>query len=114
VLTARAKGASELRILTRHVSRLVLGTTVAALAIDIGAGITSAIYIETIYGLPGLGQQALVALGARPSIERGYDLPSMVGIVFVVAATVVVLNIAADVAGAWLNPQIRLGAANRR
>jgi peptide/nickel transport system permease protein len=109
VLTARAKGASELRILTRHASRLVLGTTLAALAIDIGTGITAAIYIETIYGLPGLGQQALVALGTRPSIERGYDLPSMVGIVLVVAATVVILNIAADLATAWLNPRVRLG-----
>jgi peptide/nickel transport system permease protein len=111
VLVLRAKGASDLRILVRHVSRLVLGSTLAMLAIDVGTGITAAIYVETIYGLPGLGQQALVALGARPSIEQGYDLPSLVGIVFVVAIAVVVLNLLADLAGAWLNPRIKLAGS---
>lgn len=108
VLTARAKGASELRILLRHVFRLVAGTTVTMFAFDVGTSITAAIYVETVYRLPGLGHQALIALGAEAGVENGYDLPTMTAIVVVVACTVVVLNVLADVIAGWLDPRIRL------
>lgn len=107
VTAARAKGVSERRLLTHHLLRAVLGTTVAMLAIDIGTAVTASIYVETVFGLPGLGHQALIALGANSTVERGYDLPTMVGIVFVVALAVVVLNVLADIALAWLDPRVR-------
>lgn len=113
VLTARAKGASERRVLTHHVLRNIAGTTVTMLAFDVGTSITAAVYVETVYRLPGLGHQALVALGAEAGVESGYDLPTMTAIVVVVAAAVVVLNVIADLAAGWLDPRIRLVRAPR-
>ena len=105
VLTARAKGADERRVLTHHLLRPVSATIVTMFAFDVGVGITAAMYVETVYGLPGLANQALTALGARN--EPGYDLPMMTGIVLVVATTIVVLNILADLAAMKLDPRIR-------
>jgi len=109
VTVARAKGASEVRILVRHLLRAVAGTTVTMLALDIGTAVTAAIYVETIYALPGLGHLALTALGANSLTEAGYDLPTMAAIVLVVAAAIVVLNFLADLVAARLDPRIRLG-----
>lgn len=108
VTVARAKGASELRILVGHLLRAVAGTTIAMLALDIGAAVTASIYVETIYGLPGVGRLALTALGANGFVEAGYDLPTMAAIVLVVAVTIVVLNLLADLAAKALDPRIQL------
>jgi peptide/nickel transport system permease protein len=109
VLTARAKGASELRIFGRHALRFVSGTVVTMAAFDVGASITAAIYVETVYGLHGLASEVLQALGTNPD-EPGYDLPLMTGVVVVVATSVVVLNLLADLLASWLDPRIRLRA----
>jgi peptide/nickel transport system permease protein len=112
VTVARAKGASELRILARHLLRAVAGTTVAMLALDIGTAVTASIYVESIYSLPGLGHLALIALGANGLTEAGYDLPTMAMIVLTVAVSIVVLNLLADLVAARLDPRIQL--AGRR
>lgn len=111
VLTARAKGASELRIFGRHALRFVAGTVVTMAAFDVGASVTAAIYVEWVFGLHGLASQVLQALGTDPS-EPGYDLPLMTGVVVVVATSVVVLNLLADLLAGWLDPRIRLRAAS--
>lgn len=108
VTVARAKGASELRILVRHLLRAVAGTTLAMLALDIGTAVTAAIYVETIYNLPGLGHLALTALGANGLTEAGYDLPTMAAIVLIVALTIVCLNLVADLTANKLDPRIQL------
>jgi peptide/nickel transport system permease protein len=110
VLTARAKGASELRILGRHALRFVAGTVVTMAAFDVGASVTAAIYVEWVFGLHGLASEVLLALGTDPS-EPGYDLPLMTGVVVVVATSVVTLNLLADLVASWLDPRIRLRAA---
>ena len=111
VTVARAKGASELRILVRHLLRAVAGTTIAMLALDIGTAVTAAIYVETIYSLPGVGQLALTALGANGLTEAGYDLPTMAVIVLFVAGGIVLLNLLADLVAARLDPRIRLSGS---
>ena len=105
VTTARAKGASEWLIATRHVLRNATGPLLAMVATDIGTVVTAAIYIETIYGLSGLGLQVVANLNGG----HGYDLTVLVGIVFVVAATITVLNTVADIATVALDPRVRLG-----
>jgi ABC-type dipeptide/oligopeptide/nickel transport system permease subunit len=104
ISTARAKGASEPRILRVHALRNAVGPLLPMLAIDAGTAITAAIYIETVFNLPGLGQKSVTALSGAAG---GYDLPLIVGIVAVVGTFVVLLNVAADAAGAWLDPRIR-------
>jgi peptide/nickel transport system permease protein len=104
VSTARAKGASEARVLAHHVPRNAFGPLVPMLAVDAGTAITAAIYVETVFGLHGFGS---LAVGALSGTGGGYDLPVIAGIVTVVGTAVVVVNIAADAAAAWLDPRIR-------
>jgi peptide/nickel transport system permease protein len=104
ISTARAKGASETRVLGMHAMRNAFGPILPMLAIDAGTAITAAIYVETVFGLQGLGALAVRALSGAAG---GYDLPLIVAIVAVVGGFVVVLNVASDVLGAWLDPRIR-------
>jgi peptide/nickel transport system permease protein len=109
ITTARAKGASEARVVAGHALRNAIGPVLPMLAIDAGTAITAAIYVETVFGLPGIGSLAVRALSGQTG---GYDLPLTVGIVTVVGAFVVLLNMGADVAGAWLDPRVRATAAS--
>jgi peptide/nickel transport system permease protein len=104
ISTARAKGASETRVVLAHALRNAIGPVLPMLAIDAGTAITAAIYVETVFGLQGLGSLAVRAFSGQAG---GYDLPLTAGIVTVVGAFVVLLNVGADVAGAWLDPRIR-------
>jgi peptide/nickel transport system permease protein len=110
VLTARGKGASEFRVLRVHVLRNSLAPVLVMLAADAGTAITAAIYVETIFGMSGLG---LLAVNALSGDFAGFDLPIIVGVVTTVAAAVVALNVAADLVAAALDPRIRTGGAAR-
>lgn len=107
--TARAKGASEWRALYRHALRNAVTPVVPMIAIDAGTAITAAIYVETVFGLNGIGLLAVQALSGQLG---GYDLPLIAGIVAVVGAFVVLLSIAADIATAWLDPRIQTRAVS--
>lgn len=109
ISTARAKGASETRVVLGHALRNAIGPVLPMLAVDAGTAITAAIYVELVFGMPGLGSLAVGALSGRAG---GYDLPLVAGIVAVIGAFVVLLNVAADVAGAWLDPRIRTKTAS--
>ena len=104
ISTARAKGASETRVVVGHALRNAIGPVLPMLAIDAGTAITAAIYVETVFGLRGLGSLAVSAFSGQAG---GYDLPLTAGIVTTIGAFVVLLNISADVGGAWLDPRIR-------
>ena len=104
IATARAKGATEARVLGGHAMRNAFGPLLPMLAVDAGTAITAAIYVETVFGLQGLGALSVRALSGSAG---GYDLPLIVAIVAVVGTIVVLLNVAGDVAGAWLDPRIR-------
>ena len=105
VVTARAKGASELRVVLRHVLRPALLPLVTMIGMDLGAALTAAIYIETIYGFGGLGALMLSTL-SNPA--GTFDLPVIGAIFFVVAVTIVLLNLIVDLLYTWLDPRIRL------
>ena len=105
VVTARAKGASELRILRRHVLKNALLPITTMLAMDMGTALTAAIYVETVFGLPGLGLSAIAAISGA---NGPFDLPVILAIVFVVATTIVVLTLLVDLAYGFLDPRIRL------
>lgn len=104
VLTARAKGASERRVVTRHVARNALGPIAAMLAVDVAIIVTAAIYVETIFGLPGIGR--LVA--GNLSGGTGYDISVLVGIVVLVAVSITIVNLFSDLTVRTLDPRVRL------
>jgi len=105
IVTARAKGASELRVVLRHVLRPALLPLVTMIGMDLGAALTAVIYIETIYGFFGLGSLMLETLS---NVSGTFDLPVIGAIFFVVAVTIVLLNLIVDLLYTWLDPRIRL------
>ena len=101
IRTARAKGLSERRIVYRHALRAAITPVVTQFGIDLATVLGGAIITETVFGLPGLGQNVVGAIGRE-------DLPVIQGIVLVAAAFIVVANIVVDAIYAVLDPRVRL------
>jgi peptide/nickel transport system permease protein len=106
VTTARAKGAGERRVVISHALPNATGPLLPMIALDAGTAIMAAIYIETIFGLPGLGFLAVQALSGE-FFTFHYDLPFILALVFTIGLFVVVLSTLADIANAWLDPRLR-------
>jgi peptide/nickel transport system permease protein len=103
VLTARAKGASERRIVTRHVLRTGFPPLAAIIAVDAGTIIVAAIYIETIFGFRGIGRLVVDNLSG----QYGYDRTVVVGIVVFAAIGITIFSLLADVTIRSLDPRVR-------
>jgi peptide/nickel transport system permease protein len=100
VRTARAKGASELQVVRSHVLRNAALPIVTMLGMDIGTALGGVIFIEAVFGLPGLGG---TLRGAIP----GRDLPLILGVVMFTTVAILLLNLLVDLAYAFLDPRIR-------
>lgn len=101
VRTARAKGAPESRVMIRHVLRNAMLPVVTMLGMDIALGLGGAVFTETVYSLPGLGQKLVLSLSAD-------DLPTTQGIVVFGTLTIIVFNLLVDLLYAVIDPRIRL------
>jgi peptide/nickel transport system permease protein len=101
VRTALAKGASKWRIMRKHVLRNAMLPIVTMLGMDIGLAFGGALFIETAYDLPGMGQTLYQALGAT-------DLPVIMGVALVVSTAVALGNLAADLLYCVVDPRVRL------
>jgi len=106
VRTARAKGLSERRVMTRHVLRNSLIPIVTLFGLDFGALLGGAILVEGVFNLNGIGLYAFESL-------ENFDLPPVMAIVLFGAFFVVLFNAVVDIAYAWLDPRIRLGTESR-
>jgi peptide/nickel transport system permease protein len=104
---ARAKGASDRQVLSRHVVPSVLAVVVVMVAMDVGTALGVALFIEVVFGLPGLGRQLIIALQGF----AGFDRPVIVGIVLVTGAVVVLANLAADLLVGMIDPRARTGGS---
>lgn len=103
VTVARAKGASDRQVLQRHVVPSVVAVVAAMVAMDIGTALGIALFIEVVYGLPGLGRLLIVALQGF----SGFDRPVIVGVVLVTGAVVILANLAADLLSGAIDPRMR-------
>ena len=101
VRTARAKGASERRVLVHHVLRNSLTPIVTMIGLDAGTVIFAATLTESVFEVPGLGRQAIQAYQAN-------DEPVIIGLVMLCVVFVVTLNVLVDIAYAFLDPRVRL------
>jgi peptide/nickel transport system permease protein len=99
VTTARAKGQTESRIMTGHVFRNALLPVVTMAGVQAGNLIGGSIVVETVFGWPGIGTLAFNALQSR-------DLNLLLGIFFVSACLVVVINLIVDLVYVTLDPRI--------
>jgi len=101
IRTARAKGASEFRVIWKHALRGGLLPVVAYLGPAIAGIMTGSFVIETIFQIPGLGREFVTS-----AFNRDYTL--VLGTVILYAALVMALNFLVDVVQAWMNPRVRL------
>jgi len=107
VRTARAKGLSERQVMTRHVLRNSLVPIVTLFGLDFGATVAgTAIITESFFNIEGVG------LYAAESISK-LELPPIMGVTLYGAFFVVFVNALVDIAYAYLDPRVRLGAAAR-
>jgi peptide/nickel transport system permease protein len=101
VRTARAKGAPEWVVIRRHILRNALLPIVTLLGMDIGVALGGAVFTETVFSLPGMGQTALNAIA-------NFDLPTVQGIVVFATISIIVINLAVDLLYVVIDPRIRL------
>jgi microcin C transport system permease protein len=103
VMTARAKGLTESRVLYGHVFRNAMLIVIAGFpALFVGVFFGGSLIIETIFSLDGLGQ-----LGVRAAVERDY--PVIFGTLFFFGLIGLVMGIISDLMYVWIDPRIDFG-----
>jgi peptide/nickel transport system permease protein len=101
IRTARAKGLSEMQVLTRHALRTSLITIVTLFGLDFGALVGgAALLTEVVFGLQGIGKLTYDAL-------RNFDLPVIMATVMYASFFVVSANALVDLLYAALDPRVR-------
>lgn len=100
IRTARAKGASERRVLFRHVARNALAPVVTVLALRLGYAFGGTVVIETVFSYPGLGRLVFESVSGR-------DYPVMQATFLVFTVAVLLANLLADLLYPLLDPRTR-------
>ena len=101
IRTARAKGLPEHRVILRHALRAAILPLVSYLGPACAGLLTGSLVVEKIFNLPGLGRFFVIS-----ALQRDYTV--VMGMVIIYAALILVLNLAADLIHAVLDPRVRL------
>ena len=104
VRTARAKGLSRRQVLWGHVLRNAMIPVLTVMGLQFGNLITSAIVIENVFVLPGIGRLIFQAIANR-------DLIVVRDVVMLLSALVILINFCIDVLYAWIDPRLKAGYA---
>ncbi|MGH3424788.1 MAG: ABC transporter permease [Nocardioidaceae bacterium] len=100
LLTARAKGLRDSEVRRRHAVPNAMLPTVTVVFLQVGVIISGAITVEVVYSWPGLGYLTYQALNVP-------DLPVLQGTFILFSASVIVMNLIADVLYRFLDPRVR-------
>ena len=101
----RAKGMPEWRVLYHHAFRNALPPIVSMSGLQIGYQLLGQmLFIEIVFGWPGIGFQIYNAVGAR-------DYPMIAGIVLLATVVFVLINLLVDICSAMLDPRAGLQTA---
>jgi len=100
IRTARAKGASEARIILKHALRGGLTPVVSFLGPAIAGVVTGSFVIETIFQIPGIGREFV-----NSAFNRDYTL--VLGTVVLYAGFIIGMNLVVDVVQVWMNPKLK-------
>ena len=101
IRTARAKGLSEFKIITKHAMKNALNPVVTAVSGWFASLLAGAVFVEYIFSWNGLGKEIVNALNTL-------DLPVIMGAVLIIALTFVLINILVDIIYTYLDPKIKL------
>ena len=102
VRAARAKGASETRVLFKHALRNALIPVITILGMDVAGLLGGVLFVENVFALPGIGTLALQSV-------FNLDPPMIMGTVLFSAALVVGANWVVDLMYGWIDPRIKSG-----
>jgi peptide/nickel transport system permease protein len=97
----RSRGIAERSVLFKHVLRNAGGPALSALALSFVGLLGGAVIIEQVFGIPGLGQIAVLAT------SQG-DVPLVMGLVVAIGVIVIVVNLVVDLLQGFLNPKARI------
>ena len=100
--TARAKGLREHTVIWIHALRNALLPVVTVFGLQTGRIFAGAVVIETLFGIPGMGNYMVQAIFAR-------DFMAVQGAVLLMALAVLFANLVTDIVYAWLDPRIKYG-----
>jgi peptide/nickel transport system permease protein len=101
VRTLRSRGVSERSVLFKHVLRNAGGPALSVLALSFVGLLGGAVIIEEVFGIPGLGQVAVLATSEG-------DVPLVMGLVVAIGVIVILVNLAIDLLQGFLNPKARI------
>ena len=102
MLTAKAKGTSDGKILFKHVLKNTLLPIITLLGMDIATLVCGSFIVETVFGWPGVGMLVMSAINAR-------DYPVIMAYVMLSGFILVMGNFAADILYAVVDPRIKRG-----
>ena len=105
VRTARAKGLSEFRVVTRHALRNATLPIVTLLGLQLGTLLGGAVITEIVFSWPGIGQLTIEAIQRR-------DYPLLQACILVISFAYVSVNTLTDIVYAGLDPRIRIHGEN--
>ncbi len=100
IMTARAKGVSERKVLYGHALRNALLPVVTIIGTDLGMLLSGAVLTETVFAYPGLGRLTLEVLAAR-------DYPVLMGLFLLISIAVAVMNFLTDITYPLVDPRIK-------
>ncbi len=99
ILTAKAKGLSNIQILKNHALQNAMLPMVTIIALNLGFTVAGAIQIEAVFSWPGLGGAIFESVGRR-------DYPVLQGAFLLLAISVIIANLIADLTYSFLDPRL--------
>ncbi len=103
IRTGRAKGISEYKVIGKHALRNSMIPVTTVIGLQFGALLGGALLTESVFAWPGIGKFTV------DSIMKS-DFPMVQGIVLLIAVIFVLVNLAADLMYAYLDPRIKYGS----
>ena len=101
IRTARAKGLSEFRVVTRHALKNALNPVVTAVSGWFASLMAGAVFVEYVFDWKGIGVVIVDAL-------EKYDFPVIMGTVLFISVILIIINILTDISYALLDPRVGL------
>ncbi len=100
IRTAKAKGASNFRVIWKHALKNALLPVVTALGTSFGASLGGAIIAETVFAMPGMGTLMTNAI-------RQKDIPTVMGATLFLAVLFSLVILVVDILYAFIDPRIK-------
>jgi peptide/nickel transport system permease protein len=101
IRTARAKGLSEFRVVTRHALKNALNPVVTAVSGWFASLMAGAVFVEYVFDWKGIGVVIVDAL-------EKYDFPVIMGTVLFISVILIIINILTDITYALLDPRVKM------